>query len=158
MSIKKTFYVVAGLAVLAGVIALVMPQERADAIATSFKRSTGDVGILCLDYIRGKLKDPESAKLLDTTVTKQAVDQKVTIRYKAKNSYGAYTTSEESCVFANGKIDESGTKLSHTLDKLAKEADKLEKETVCLEEKMKNRRNGADPVTLSAKFAACMAE
>ena len=151
MSIKKTFYVVAGLAVLAGVIALVMPQERADAIATSFKRSTGDVGILCLDYIRGKLKDPESAKLLDTTVTKQAVDQKVTIRYKAKNSYGAYTTSEESCVFAKGKIDESGTKLSQTLDKLAKEE-------VCLEEQMKNRRNGADPVTLSVKFAACMAE
>lgn len=151
MSIKKTFYVVAGLAVLAGVIALVMPQERADAISTSFKRSTGDVGILCLDHIRGKLKDPESAKLLDTTVTKQSVDQKVTIRYKAKNSYGAYTTSEESCVFAKGKIDESGTKLSQTLDKLAKEE-------VCLEEQMKNRRNGADPVTLSVKFAACMAE
>ena len=151
MSIKKTFYVVAGLAVLAGVIALVMPQERADAIATSFKRSTGDVGILCLDHIRGKLKDPESAKLLDTTVTKQSVDQKVTIRYKANNSYGAYTTSEESCVFAKGKIDESGTKLSQTLDKLAKEE-------VCLEEQMKNRRNGADPVTLSVKFAACMAE
>ena len=151
MSIKKTFYVVAGLAVLAGVIALVMPQERADAIATSFKRSTGDVGILCLDHIRRKLKDPESAKLLDTTVTKQSVDQKVTIRYKAKNSYGAYTTSEESCVFAKGKIDESGTKLSQTLDKLAKEE-------VCLEEQMKNRRNGADPVTLSVKFAACMAE
>ena len=151
MSIKKTFYVVAGLAVLAGVIALLMPQERADAISTSFKRSTGDVGILCLDHIRGKLKDPESAKLLDTTVTKQSVDQKVTIRYKAKNSYGAYTTSEESCVFAKGKIDESGTKLSQTLDKLAKEE-------VCLEEQMKNRRNGADPVTLSVKFAACMAE
>ena len=89
--------------------------------------------------------------MLDTTVTKQSVDQKVTIRYKAKNSYGAYTTSEESCVFAKGKIDESGTKLSQTLDKLAKEE-------VCLEEQMKNRRNGADPVTLSVKFAACMAE
>ena len=87
MSVKNTVYVVGGLAVLAGVIALVMPQERADAISTSFKRSTGDVGILCLDHIRGKLKDPESAKLLDTTVTKQSVDQKVIIRYKAKNSY-----------------------------------------------------------------------
>ena len=47
----------------------------------------------CKSRIKSRLKDPDSFRFIDYTLT----DETVTIKYKAKNSFNAYIVSEETC-------------------------------------------------------------
>jgi cytochrome c5 len=98
----KMLGVTIGLACFAVILT---PQEKIDGLKTSWARLFGDPPQLCLDYERGGLKDPDSAALLDARVN----GFRVSIDYKAKNSYGAYIRSTAVCAVIDGKIDEMTT-------------------------------------------------
>lgn len=106
---NKNIAIVVGIILfIFGLVFLLIPEERLDKISNYIKRSTGDMGTICLDYFRKNLKDPDSAKLIDSAIVKNGPSLlDVVISYKAKNSYGAYVNSEAKCAFSDdGKIDE----------------------------------------------------
>lgn len=102
MHLQKNYLIGAGVA--AGLY-LLMPQERLDRATEAWRRVTGNAGQLCLDYERAGLKDPDSARLLSS----DGGNESVTIKYKAKNSYGAYGTREVVCVVAERAVDDIRT-------------------------------------------------
>lgn len=155
MEIKKIALTTGGALLIVGLVFLLIPQERADAISTYIKRSRGDLGMVCLDYYRNNLKDPESAKLINTTFTDSTELQEISIKYKAKNSYGAYITSEEKCTFIDGKLNEKLTDNSKIVEE---EINKMDKEIACRKQKMRDVENGNSWGQAESKFAICMAK
>jgi uncharacterized membrane protein YgaE (UPF0421/DUF939 family) len=103
---KKAIAVIGGIFTVAIVVALIMPQDKIDQISETYKRLVGDAGIICLDYKRKSLKDPDSAKLTDTSIENKATYVITNITYKAKNSYGAFVSSKAECFIVNGAVNE----------------------------------------------------
>jgi hypothetical protein len=112
-----------------------MPQEKIDRARESWLRVAHDSGQACLDYERQQLKDPDSARLLSAF----SKDGTTTIKYKARNSYGAYGTSDVQCVVNGGYVNISQTEMiRHTarLVKMNQESDarikEMERQNKCL--------------------------
>lgn len=115
-----------------GLILILIPQERIDALRTSWARLTGDPVQICLDYEKSSLKDPDSAVLLGAKVNGPIVY----IDYKAKNSYGAYIKSKTVCGVLDGKIHEEHTQGLREIEEMKRDLAKREARAACL-----NRRN-----------------
>lgn len=109
---------------------LLMPQEKLDGMKESWLRVKSDPGQACLDFERRDLKDPDSARLLNT-LKRQGSD--VTITYKAKNSYGAFGQAEVVCSVDDGKVNEFGTKLVREHIRLDASIKQMDENIKCLE-------------------------
>ena len=97
---------IAGAACALAALWFVAPEQSTNAASEAFRRANKNAGVLCLDYERKSLKDPESARLLSQSSTG---DGPVTIEYKAKNSYGAYGRREAQCYISGGVVSEGLT-------------------------------------------------
>lgn len=127
----------AGTAVAIVAVYFLMPQERLDGIADALRRAKGDPAQGCLDFERGNLKDPESARLL----TSSTADGSVTITYKAKNSYGAYGQTTSVCVVdANGRISDSGTRAARMKTIVDLNSLRMDDAIACLKRRIELRR------------------
>lgn len=128
---KKNLFLGGALAI--GIVALVtwllMPSERISQAADLISRLQGDKGVLCLDYERLSLSDPDAAKLRSYRKLNGGSD--VSISYSAKNSFGAYISAEAICSFRDGKVDSLSTSMART------NAD-LDKHIACLAVKKKD--------------------
>jgi hypothetical protein len=143
--------IVGGGILLALIVALVMPKERADQISESVKRISGDPGIACLDYQRKTLKDPESARLIRSSTSGSSPLLEVHITYRATNSYGAFVTSDTNCTMnSSGEVDERLTDLKKASAAYTQD---LDSKIACLKQKVEDRKQG-NPMT-DANFAAC---
>lgn len=112
------------------VIWLFTPAEKLEQLQVSWNRLWNDPGTACLDFYRPTLKDPDSAKLVSTS---KKSENTYDIKYKAKNSYGAYVVGDTTCKFASGQVDPVLTEL-HVLSKdLESELAKAKKVTCLLE-------------------------
>lgn len=99
--------VLAGLTVVVGAVFLLAPEDRINGLSESAKSAFGHEGLACLNYHRKSLKDPESARLLSTTVEIEEdkdKEKQIAIKYKAKNSYGGSGETESICWFRDGVV------------------------------------------------------
>jgi len=119
---------IAGIILLGIAVLLLMPKDRIDSMEESWRRFKKEPGQACLDYQRKNLKDPSSARLINTTVLS---DFDVSINYSAKNSYGANLTAEALCTVQDGKIDDLGTKLLQSGKEIKAELEELEAHNDC---------------------------
>lgn len=75
------------------------PEERINSVKEAWLRIKKDKAQLCLDVIRKDLKDPDSARIVSfEKIVKDANYSKTDtflLKYRAKNSYGAYNIAEE---------------------------------------------------------------
>lgn len=129
-----------GAGVAATVVALffLMPQERVDGIAETWRRAKGDPGQACLDFERRSLKDPDSARL---TMVSAVAGPLVTIEYRAKNTFGAYDQAAVVCaVDAKGNLNESDTRIARLKATLDRTTQHMDEAIVCLEKRMELRR------------------
>lgn len=117
---------------------LVTTQEKIDRIGESWLRITNDRGQACLDFERQQLKDPDSARLLVATTK----DSETTIKYKAKNGYGAYGQAEAVCSFSQGKFSEELTGIEREHLRLDASIRRLTAKGACLDETNKLMRAG----------------
>lgn len=118
---------------------LVTPQEKIDRVGESWLRFKKDPGQACLDYERRQLKDPDSARLLGASTN----DGKTTIKYKAKNGYGAYGQTEALCWFSSyGDISEELTEIAREDVRLVASNKRLDAKIACLDETNKLMRAG----------------
>jgi hypothetical protein len=85
-----------GAVVAALMLWFIAPEESRNMFSEASLRLSGSKGLMCLEYERKRLKDPDSSRLLISSSDETGV---TTITYKAKNSYGAYITSEAKCIF-----------------------------------------------------------
>lgn len=72
----------------------------------------------CFDYWKNTLKDPFSARIVNSSYGKKPLSTDslrlvdvLTVEYRAKNSYGAYGPGEFECILDNEKVDEMGSRI-----------------------------------------------
>lgn len=133
------------------VLLLLTPQDKLDSANESWSRLWRNPAQLCLDYERSQLKDPDSAKVLSSHTD----GNDVTIKYKAKNSYGAFGTTEVTCSVKSGQIDIESTKLvrgSHLADL---ELQRMDREIACLDNSNKLLMEGSSFRDVRAKMGDC---
>lgn len=113
------------------------PEDRINYAKETWRRIQKDDAQLCLDVARKELKDPESARLisLEKITFKEDKSRAGTylLKYKAKNSYGAYVTGEE--YFQYDLINNQWQ-----IDSLYKLTQDLKKQNKELEEQIKERK------------------
>lgn len=153
--LKKSITMTGGLILLALIVVLLMPKERADQISESMRRLVGDSGIVCLDYHRKSLKDPESAKLIWSSKTAAKDFPEVKITYKAQNSFGAYITSESGCTLnSDGSVNESLTSGEQLVTRAMEKEKRLKEELECLIQRKNERTQGN--VSADKNYSACL--
>lgn len=111
---------------------LVMPQEKLDQAHESWLRLTHDSGQACLDYERQQLKDPDSARLLSAF----SKDGTTTIKYKAKNSYGAYGTSDVQCAMSGYEVEAHLTDMMRETQRSYAKIKEMERRNDCLKKQV----------------------
>ena len=112
---------------LGGAFFMFAPEDRVNAVDEKIKTVLKDEGLMCLNHQCTLLKDADSARLISTTSKRNdGGGESVSIKYKAKNSYGAYGTSNAKCVVRNGKVDVAMTFSNNYLAALKHLADCLE--------------------------------
>ena len=121
-------------------VVLLMPVETKLSLAQTWRQLRQEPGQMCFDYIKQSLKDPHSA-LLDSAWTNPQTSD-VTIIYKAKNSYGAYTRGEAQCVVKSGAVDERLTQLLKESERLRTETAKHERRVECLNKQISLQKAG----------------
>lgn len=137
------------------VLVVLTPQEKLDRLGLALSRANGNPGTLCLDYQRRYLKDPISAELLEQSGKKESETSiEVNIKYRAKNSYGAYQTSTAICVITNGEINETSTEVTRTIHKLKEEISALDESNDCLEKFNKFGRSGDSASVARSKLSS----
>lgn len=72
------------------------PEDRVNAAQESLRWVTSRPSQGCLDWVRERLNDPESARLV-------AWEHGI-LTYKAKNRYGAYVTATQKCNPAHWRL------------------------------------------------------
>ena len=128
MIVSTTLLIVASFLILA-------PEDRINYAKETWRRIKKDDGQSCLDIARKEFKDPESARLISFSKITYNADKTILhtylLKYKAKNSYGAYETGEEyfqyNSINNQWQID-SGYKIIHDLEKENKELEDKIKE------------------------------
>lgn len=149
--IQKFIAITGGLTLLVLVVILLMPKERADQISNSLQRLSGDSGIICLDYHRKSLKDPDSASLIGASKSGSEYLPEVQITYKAKNSYGAFITLEAGCSLnEKGQVNAQLTELKRTTKETMQGFDD---QIVCFKQQIEDQKQG-NPLA-AANFQAC---
>lgn len=111
---------------------LLIPADKLFQVSEVLGRLRGDPGVLCMDYERLSLNDPDSAKL---RIVSQLEDGGTTIEYSAKNSYGGYVSARAICSIRNGKVDALSTSMARTTANLRGHAE-------CLAAKKEDRDAG----------------
>lgn len=129
---------VATVAAVLGAAAIAYASNREQAHEW-WKRTTADPGQLCFDYERQSLKDPFSAKLASYTVDK---DSTVTIKYYAKNSYGAYGPGEAICYVSGDAVHPGLTTSKREIKAMEAYNEKLERQSECLQAEIKDMYEG----------------
>ncbi len=83
------------------------PPEKLTEISESIVGKSPQT--MCLDYVKGHrdLKDPDSAQLVSFTLKEGGAHERVAIRYKATNSFGAFLTKEYECNIIGGSAHPS---------------------------------------------------
>lgn len=124
---------------------LLTPPETKVGLGESWLRLTHDPGQLCFDYERKRLNDPFTAKLQTQSVN--ATDpNEVRITLQAKNSYGAYMSTQAVCIMKAGTIDADATvaKRKGLVASAAyqREMQMMDEGIKCLENKIARRRAG----------------
>lgn len=69
---------------------------------------TANPGQQCFDFWANTLKDPDSAAI--ETWALDPKDQVIMVKYRAKNSFGAYNIGIFECQATNGEIDLESTR------------------------------------------------
>lgn len=137
-----------GGAIAIGAVALVtwllMPAERISQGAELISRLQGNQGVLCLDYERLSLSDPDAAKLRSYYKLNGGND--VSIKYSAKNAYGAYISAEAICSIRDGKVNALSTSMARTNAE-------LDKHIACLAAKKKDM-DDANP-NMNGRYGDC---
>lgn len=103
---------VGGAVVAAFAVIVLMPEERVSMVKEIVYRVTQPSAMACLDYVRKRMHDPDSARFIDAAPLEgvgSEIKGAITIAYKAKNGYGAYRQGRSNCVVNSGKVDEVGT-------------------------------------------------
>ena len=101
-TLRITGGLIAVTAVLAVLFVMIAPDHRVEAIKATWRRTNGDSGQECLDVWASSLKDPQTVQLLATT---DRGDGMIKVKYRAKNSSGAYGTGFFDCPLKYGEVD-----------------------------------------------------
>ena len=128
----KSWQVGATVITLTALAILLTPVDTKDSMGESWRRLTGDPGQLCFDYERKALKDPYSARL-DSYQAEATNPHNVTVKYHAKNSFGAFGAGEALCSISSGAVDEVHTKLLREERSIEDHLRKLNADIACLE-------------------------
>ena len=88
--------------ILAVIFIMFAADHRVEGVKATWRRTIGDNGQICLDAWKSSLKDPQSTQLLSTTPRGEDM---IMVKYRATNSYGAYTTGFFDCPIKNGSVD-----------------------------------------------------
>lgn len=132
---------------------LLTPQEKIENGRETWRRLVNNPAQACLDYERKFLKDPDSAKLLESRSEKESG---VIIKYKAKNSYGAYTVGDEKyCYVSSGVVDEQITQLHRDNEESEKNLARLKAENLCIQRRNQLMREGASYAEAVRKNPDC---
>lgn len=96
---KKVLITLLSLLLVVGSFFMFAPEDRINYAKETWRRIQKNDAQLCLDIARKELKDPESARLISLEKVTYKEDKSrvgtYLLRYKAKNSYGAYVIGEE---------------------------------------------------------------
>lgn len=98
---KKTTIVILGLCIFLVFFYSFAPIDRVNAINQPFKRLFNNYGQLCFDLHSHTLKDRHTAEIIKTS----KYDSVVYVKYRAKNSYGAYSEGQFECPIYNGTFN-----------------------------------------------------
>jgi|GEM_PF-3373596 len=76
------------------------PEDRTNAAKEAWRRIQKDKAQACLDDLRKTLKDPDSARIVSFGLVKEKSEaggeiSYYLLKYKAKNSFGAYGQAEQ---------------------------------------------------------------
>lgn len=76
------------------------PEDRTNAVKEAWRRTQKDKAQACLDDLRKTLKDPDSARIVSFGLVKEKSEaggeiSYYLLKYKAKNSFGAYSQDEQ---------------------------------------------------------------
>lgn len=143
---RKMIYGASAVAGVLLVVYLVMPAERAEGVHETFMRLTDSDAVGCLDYERQSLKDPDSARII--SVASGSKSDEIKIRYKAKNGYGAYGTTEVFCArgLSSSGLDHdlavTHTEIMRETLRLEQESAQLQHHITCLDKKNNLIRKG----------------
>lgn len=110
---KVTNKTAISIAFLGGVFVLVFflaPEERLEAINKALRYVTAPKVNECLDVWQDRFVDPDSIMYLSSYERHEGAWHSLNIKYKAKNSYGAWVSNYLTCgLDGEGKIDRSET-------------------------------------------------
>jgi hypothetical protein len=120
------------------VLYIMAPQEKLDHVSEAWLRLTNDPGESCLEYERKLLKDPDSSRL----ISESSKGDVTTIRYKAKNSYGAFDDAEAVCSILGGKVNEYSTQLTRENLRIDAHIQVLNLQNKCIELSIQRMRDG----------------
>jgi len=98
----KKMYLFAGVTGLAVLFLAFAPEDRILLVKTKYKRLIRDPGQICFDYNAIALKDPNTAEILE--VNKES--KHVSVTYRAKNGFGAFSTDKFICRLTDGEFTE----------------------------------------------------
>lgn len=134
---KKVLVTLLSLLLVVGSFFMFAPEDRINYAKEAWRRIQKDDAQLCLDIARKELKDPESARLISLEKVTYKEDKSragtYLLRYKAKNSYGAYVIGEE--YFQYNLINNQWQ-----IDSLYKLTQDLKRQNKELEERIKERK------------------
>lgn len=122
---KKIVVVILSLFMIVIVFFMFAPEDRINTVIEYKRRTTNDPGQRCFDYVKKKLKDPDSARYVSYEKDNQ---NRIVIHYKAKNGYGAYVNGSDVCsINSDGKVDEALTEADNVLYNLKQQNEEFNK-------------------------------
>lgn len=116
---------VIGILILLTIIALFLmfaPSERVNSVKETWLRISKDPAQICLDNARLKLLDPDNARVISFSYVPEEFSY--VLKYKSKNSYGAYVEGEYFCD-AKGSPDDSIERLTKKIKAENAEREKI---------------------------------
>lgn len=129
---RNAVRMVGGTAGLLTLFFMFAPEDRTNAVQELARGVFDPNAQKCLDYVRRSLKDPDSARLVDSK-TDGLYPQKVFIHYKAKNGMGAYGTESISCEVNGDNVKETSTH-AETMEYLNKRLEIINSPTLNVEQ------------------------
>lgn len=152
-AIKSNFSVSTALKIGAviGAVVVFLPQEKMDWVQDKWAALRNSPEHACLEYIRPRLKDPQSGRLVSGKLT-TGKPQVVEITYRATNSYGASVTEDTKCYISNGQVNPEMTAVILNDDVMQNELDRLLLKKECIARRNVLVDKGMKPAEASAKI------
>jgi len=98
----KKIYLITGFVAIVVMFLAFAPEDRILLVKTKYNHILRDPGQLCFDYHAITLKDPKTAEILDVSKS----PDRLSVTYRAKNGFGAYSTDKFGCRLTKGEFTE----------------------------------------------------